>query len=131
VTGVLAQRLVRTICPDCKQPYEPSAAVLEALTITAPGGVFYRGAGCASCRQSGFKGRTGVFELLIVDDAVRELITRRAGLREIRAAAIAAGMSTLREEATRLVQEGITSVEEAVRLIAGIGYPMSGGPAFE
>lgn len=90
--GVLAQRLVRKLCPHCN------------------------GRGCGECGQSGYQGRTGVFELMLADDAIRALIHNRAPEAQIRAAAMAAGMTQMREDGERLVREGITSPEEVLRV---------------
>jgi general secretion pathway protein E len=90
--GVLAQRLVRRLCPACQ------------------------GKGCAQCGQTGYQGRTGVFELLVTDDPMRALIHSRASEAEIRRAALAQGMVLMRDDGERLVREGITSREELVRV---------------
>ena len=98
--GVLAQRLVRKLCVHCR--------VNSAGAWTAPG--------CGECGQTGYAGRTGVFELLATDDAIRAQIHNRASEAEIRAAALAGGMSLMREDGERLVRSGITSREELVRV---------------
>jgi general secretion pathway protein E len=90
--GVLAQRLVRKLCPQCHGP------------------------GCAHCAFTGYQGRTGIFELMVADDGIRALIHNRAGEAAIRDAALAAGMSLMRDDGERLVDEGVTSREEVMRV---------------
>ena len=98
--GVLAQRLVRKLCPHCKRVDERGR---------------YHPVGCKECGMSGYKGRTGVYELMVADDAVRSLIHQRAPESEIWQAARARGMRSMREDGERLVREGITSLEEVLR----------------
>ncbi len=122
VAGVLAQRLLRTICPKCKEPYTPprdaikrlgmSLDLLEKTEIT-----FYRGRGCDYCNGSGYKGRVGVYELMTVTDKVRELILARASSYAIREAAVEAGMRTLRDDAMEKILLGMTTLEESLRVI--------------
>lgn len=123
--GVLAQRLVRTLCPRCKEPYKPPAEGLRRLGLT-PEEVeditFYRGRGCEYCRHTGYYGRTGIFELMVVNEEIAELIVRRAPLSEIREAAKAAGMKTLMEDGLRKAMAGITTIEEVLRVAATIGF---------
>jgi general secretion pathway protein E len=113
--GVLAQRLVRVICPDCKEPYKPEdlpddviAAIGDAET--------YHGRGCDRCRNTGFRGRTGIFELMTVNEEIRRLILEKASSNVIRKKAIANGMEILRECGWRKVRDGTTSVEEVLRV---------------
>jgi general secretion pathway protein E len=100
--GVVAQRLVRRLCLQCRQP-DPVA-----------GG--WRSVGCLACGRTGFAGRTGVYELLTVDDTIRSLIHRNAPQAELLAAAVAAGMLTMREDGRRWVESGVTSLDEVVRV---------------
>ena len=100
--GVVAQRLVRKLCTQCREP-DPVA-----------GG--WRAAGCLACNRTGYAGRTGVYELLSVDDAIRGLIHRSASEAEIRAAAVANGMTSMREDGKRWVQSGVTSLDEVIRV---------------
>jgi type IV pilus assembly protein PilB len=115
---VLAQRLVRRICPSCRTAATPSAEVLRDLGFDperAAAGHFFRGAGCEHCGHSGYRGRVGLFEWLRVTDTIRELISQGASQGQLREQAVRQGMRTLREEGLRLVGEGITTVEEVVR----------------
>lgn len=116
--GVLAQRLVRTICPDCRVPYEPNEAILTQLGI-APHELgdkdFYTGKGCDTCGDSGYKGRAGIYELLDITDPVRELITDRAPTVVIKQKAMEHGMTTLREDGLRNIYLGKTTIEEVLK----------------
>ena len=116
--GVLAQRLVRTLCPACRATAPPTAgeaALLAELGLpgTQP---LCAPVGCDECNRSGFRGRTGVYELLVVDDAIRRLIHDRAPEHTVRAAALAAGMTPLRRDGTRWLANGVTSLAELVRV---------------
>lgn len=116
--AVLAQRLVRTICKRCKTPYEPTEAQLSLLGLTPHDlgeRMFYYGRGCSDCNDTGYKGRKGIFELLIVTDELRELINQRAPTVVIRQKAIEQGMVTLREDGLRSIFEGDTTVEEVLK----------------
>ncbi len=115
--GVLAQRLVRRICPECRTPAPPTASDIEALGVVAPPGVqLYRGRGCDQCRGTGYRGRTGIYELFPITEDVRSLILRRASSREIRHLAIEAGMPTLRLDGWAKACEGVTTIEEILRV---------------
>ena len=119
VIGVLAQRLVRSICPRCKEAYTPSVEAFRRLNLSLEMDqvTFYRGAGCQFCRGTGYKGRIGVFEMMEVDNDIRELILQRAPSHVIRQAALDAGMITLKQDAMQKILEGITTMEEALRVI--------------
>ena len=116
--GILAQRLLRTICPDCRSPYEPSEAMLSQLGV-APHELgdknFYTGSGCAACGESGYKGRAGLYELLNVTDPIRDLIIERAPSVVVKQKAIELGMTTLREDGLRCIYEGRTTIEEVLK----------------
>jgi len=115
--AVLAQRLVRRICEGCRVRHAPSAADIEALGVTAPPGTqLYRGRGCDACRGTGYRGRTGIYELFGITEDVRSLILRRASSREIRRHAVEAGMSTLRQDGWAKACEGVTTIEEILRV---------------
>jgi type II secretion system protein E len=115
--GVLAQRLVRRICEACRTPDTPSTADLLALGVDgAPAQPVYRGRGCSECRGTGYRGRTGIYELFPIGEEVRSLTLRRASTREIRRHAIEAGMVTLRMDGWRKAREGVTTVEEVLRV---------------
>ena len=115
--GVMAQRLVRRICAACRATDSPSAGDLGALGIAGTAGVpLYRGRGCDECRGTGYRGRTGIYELFPITEDARSLILRRAPTREIRRAAVEAGMITLRLDGWAKACEGVTTVEEILRV---------------
>ena len=114
--GVLGQRLVRKICPHCQSSYRPETVVLERLGYRAePDGSFRRGQGCGKCHQTGYWGRTGIFELLRVGDSVRQAILRRASTAEI-AAAATMEQHSMRLDGVRRALTGITTVDEVLRV---------------
>lgn len=116
--GVLAQRLLRTICKSCKSPYDPSLHILNQLNLSREdigGKHFYTGAGCSTCGSSGYKGRRGIYELLDCTDPIRELITSRAPSLVLRQKAIELGMVTLREDGLRAIYDGETTIEEVLK----------------
>jgi len=116
--GVLAQRLLRTICKECKSTYEPSEAILSQLGISPHelgDKSFFTGAGCDVCGQTGYKGRRGLYELLNITDPVRDLITDRAPTVVIKQKAIELGMNTLREDGLRNIYLGNTTIEEVLK----------------
>ena len=116
--GVLGQRLLRTICDDCRQPYEPSAALLGELGLS-PEDIgdksFFTGGGCEECGGSGYRGRQGLFELLDISEPIAEMITERAPTVVLRQKAIELGMTTLREDGLRNIYEGNTTIEEVLK----------------
>ncbi len=115
--GVLAQRLVRIICPECKEScaIEPSILMEMGINDPEPPGAF-RGRGCDHCNETGYRGRTGIYELLVIDDEIRQLILTHAGTQEIRNRAMRNGMTTLRQDGWSKVLEGVTTVEEIIRV---------------
>ena len=116
--GVLAQRLVRTICKDCKSPYEPNEAILSQLGVSAHelgDKQFFTGAGCDVCGQTGYRGRRGLYELLNITDPIRELITARAPTVVLKQKAVELGMNTLREDGLRNIYLGNTTIEEVLK----------------
>ena len=116
--GILAQRLVRKICQDCREVTMPSMEQLADLELTPDdvvGKKFYRGRGCSTCNNTGFKGRKGIHELMPMNDIVRDLINRAASTEQLRDAALRSGMRQLRTVAMRDVFNGITTIEEAIR----------------
>jgi type IV pilus assembly protein PilB len=124
VSAVISQRLIRKICEKCREYYEPPAAELAFLATAGsavPIGGLIRGVGCEACAGTGYLERTGVYELMPVTDAIRDLIVDRAPLVEIRKTARYEGMRTLQEEAARLVQAGVTTVPEVLRSIYTVG----------
>jgi general secretion pathway protein E len=115
--GVLAQRLVRRICQVCRTPEVASPADIEALGIDAdPHTKLFRGRGCDDCRNTGYRGRTGIYELFPITEDVRSLVLRRASSREIRRMAIEQGMVTLRQDGWARAVEGVTTIEEVLRV---------------
>jgi len=114
--GVLAQRLVRRICEHCKEEY-PADDAERALLGLAEGTVLHRGAGCDKCVGTGYSGRTGVFELLVMDEKIRRLVFERARSQSVRYAALERGFVTLAERGKQLVQAGVTTVSELERVV--------------
>lgn len=120
VVGVLAQRLVRVICPKCKESYSPPLDAIKRLGIALDQGssvTFYRGRGCDFCRGSGYKGRVGVYELMPVTDKIRDLILARQSSYAVREEAIQGGMKTLKDDAMEKILLGSTTLEESLRVI--------------
>src|SRR5664280_1918928 len=116
--GVLAQRLVRTSCKNCRTPFEPTDSQLALLNLSPHDlgdKVFYYGRGCSACNDTGYKGRKGIFELLVINDAIRTLINERAPTLVLRQKAVELGMVTLREDGLRCIFEGDTTIEEVVK----------------
>jgi type II secretory ATPase GspE/PulE/Tfp pilus assembly ATPase PilB-like protein len=117
VTAVLAQRLVRVLCPKCKEPYPAPPEFRQKLGVPPEKEVtIYREKGCPACHGTGYKGRTGVHELLVFDNAIRELLVGHPSIQAIRAAARKAGTRTLQEAGIAKVLAGITSINEIVRV---------------
>jgi general secretion pathway protein E len=117
--GIMAQRLVRVICPECKEIYTPEMGVMEELGIDqndAKDLPIYKGAGCEKCAQTGFKGRQGIYELLMVNDDIRELILDKAPSNVIKEKGRSNGMKTLREAGWSKVRSGISTVSEVLRV---------------
>lgn len=123
IVGVLAQRLVRRICPDCKETYEPTLRELQSLGIKREdlkNGCLYQGKGCAHCYQTGFKGRQGVYELMPVNNAINKQIVHSPDAIEMRRVALAQGMISLLLHGAELVKNGNTTVAEVLRVARGI-----------
>jgi type IV pilus assembly protein PilB len=119
VIGILAQRLVRVICPKCKQPHTPRESELQSAGITpeqAASATFMKGRGCNHCGNSGYRGRLGIFELLTMSSKIRELAFQGASTQDIRKEAIKRGMTTLYDDGIRKVCEGITTLDEVFRV---------------
>jgi type II secretory ATPase GspE/PulE/Tfp pilus assembly ATPase PilB-like protein len=117
--GVLAQRLVREICKDCKEEYRPAQEVLSDIGYDGarnPDVKFYRGKGCPKCLKTGYKGRIGIFELMLTDEKIRNLITAKASLDEIKKQAQASGMVTMKDDGMRKAGDGLTTAEEVLRI---------------
>jgi len=122
VEGIVAQRLVRTICQHCKEQYEPDEKELALLGLKPSdviGRTFFRGRGCEACNNVGYVGQTGIFEILVMSDPVRELVMRKAPTKEIRSKAKELGMRMLLDDGLEKVYQGITTIEEVARAIGG------------
>lgn len=116
--AVLAQRLVRTICKKCRTPFEPTENQLSLLNLSPHDigdKVFYYGRGCQNCNDTGYKGRKGIFELLVMNDALRNLVNERAPTVVVRQKAVELGMVTLREDGLRGIFDGETTIEEVLK----------------
>ena len=121
LTAVMAQRLLRRLCPSCKEPFDPDPASLEEVGIDPArlaGNTVYRPkeGGCEACLGTGYKGRTGIYELLTVNDRIRSMVVKNLSSSEIRQAGIDAGMTTLRADGGNKFLQGLTSLEEVVRI---------------
>ena len=112
LSGVLAQRLVRCLCVDCRVAYEPVVAELSLLKITHAPKYLYRASGCSACGDTGYKGRIGIYELLMIDNEMRRLVHDRNSEQLIRQYASSLGMLDLRQDGIRWVVSGVTSLEE-------------------
>lgn len=119
LVGVVAQRLVRIVCTTCAEPYEPGDAELEQLGIArnqVQGRSIYRAVGCSRCLQTGYTGRTGVYEILLIDDEVREIITKSVDAVSLKRRAMEKGMYTLREAGIQLILQGKTTIDEVLSI---------------
>ncbi|GBE06064.1 type II secretion system protein E [bacterium BMS3Abin10] len=116
LAGVLAQRLVRVICRSCKEPFTPRKEIIEKIGALGPDITTYHGTGCEECRNTGYRGRTGIFELMIMTEDIRKLVVDKTGSDVIRQKAISQGMATLRESGWQKVKDGLTTVEEVLRV---------------
>ncbi len=125
VIGVIAQRLARRICPNCKEPYKYPEELLARFGTDLSelnGKELYRGRGCEACRYTGYKGRIGIFEVFVMNSEIADLVLRRAPISEIRDAAIASGMTTLLQDGWRKVLAGISTPQEILRVVTTVGY---------
>jgi type II secretory ATPase GspE/PulE/Tfp pilus assembly ATPase PilB-like protein len=119
VEGIMAQRLVRRICPECAVPHTPEAADLPSGFELSRGETLMRGVGCRTCRNTGYRGRVGVYELLEMSDALRELIMQRKNAHEIASRARADGhLATLREDGFAKARAGVTTIAEVLRALS-------------
>jgi general secretion pathway protein E len=118
VMGILAQRLVRVLCKECREPYQITPAEINELEIRtgASGATVYRAKGCETCFQTGYFGRSAIYELLTVDDEMRQMIMKNSDASMIKALATEKGMRTLRQDGAAKVLQGVTSVDEVVRV---------------
>ncbi len=118
IEGIVAQRLVRKICAGCKTPFEPKAAQLKDLGLTPEdikGKRLYYGRGCSKCNGTGYRGRIGIFEIMVFNDEIRELIMERASTNVLRNAAVKAGMVQLRQNGLLALYDGVTTMDEIAR----------------
>lgn len=116
VVAILAQRLVRVICPKCKEKYIPSKEVLKDLKLTQKA-EFYRGKGCMKCKNTGFVGRIGIYELLVINEEIKNMVTAKKSANDIKKMAISLGMSTLFDDGLEKLKNGATTVEEVLRVV--------------
>jgi general secretion pathway protein E/type IV pilus assembly protein PilB len=118
----MAQRLVRKICAKCKKPMTPTAQELRSLNINpaqAATATFAHGEGCAGCNATGYRGRMGIFEIFVITEEIQKMIYEGAGGAKLRDKARSAGMRTMREDGTRKVTAGLTTIEEVVSITVG------------
>jgi len=118
VMAVLAQRLVRVLCTDCREPHTPSASELNRIGLTPAqcSRPIYRAKGCRACRNTGYRGRSAVHELMVVDDDVRDLVMKKADASSIRRVCTSKGMKILRQDGAERVLAGQTTIEELLRV---------------
>jgi type II secretory ATPase GspE/PulE/Tfp pilus assembly ATPase PilB-like protein len=119
VEGLLAQRLVRVLCPECKQSFQPGPEVLARLKfnrLNIDGAKFMKQVGCEKCRYTGFRGRTAIYEIIKVDEDLRRLIVERQPSNVLKKSALSKGMRTIREDGWLKVRAGITTIDEMLRV---------------
>ncbi|MCB1179488.1 MAG: Flp pilus assembly complex ATPase component TadA, partial [Leptospiraceae bacterium] len=119
VLGFLAQRLVRVICKNCKKPYKPSDKELESLEMKREDlvdGVLHRGEGCSACMGTGYKGRMGIYELLVMNNEIKKVILQGSDANKISEIALATGMQTIKDYGKMKVIEGFTTPDEILRV---------------
>ena len=116
VNAILAQRLVRKICKECKETYEPTEEMKEFLTLQGWQGELYKGKGCDRCRKTGYAGRLGIYELLVMDDSLRDLVTANPDVTQFRKLCRERGLITLRTDGFEKVRKGLTTVDEILRV---------------
>ena len=116
--AILAQRLLRRVCKSCRTSYEPGRDLIEMLEVDPleiADKEFYYGEGCAECSKTGYRGRIGLFEMVIITDAIRELINKKAPTLAIRQKALEQGMRSLRDDGLRAIFDGNTTIEEVLK----------------
>ncbi|OPZ58567.1 MAG: Type II secretion system protein E [Deltaproteobacteria bacterium ADurb.Bin510] len=117
---MVAQRLVRRICPVCRQEYRPEVDTLSEIglkrDIVERGGSLYRGLGCPECIGTGYKGRAGIYEILMMTDTIKTTILNTSDANVIKRQAISEGLHTLRQDGARKVEDGLTTIEEVLRV---------------
>ncbi len=122
IRAIMAQRLIRKICSKCKEPYTPTQAEIDALRLSSDAlknSTFFHGAGCQDCNKGGYRGRAGIFEIFVIDDEVRKMITEKVSSSVIRQRARELGMRTLREDGVRKVLAGMTTPQEVLTITMG------------
>lgn len=119
VIGVVAQRLVRLICEDCKVPYQPPEDVLKRVGWQKGTSTFYRGEGCQKCGRRGYRGRTGLFEIFTITDRIRKIINEKADFVKLRETALEEGLVTLFEDGIEKAKNGLTTIDEVIRVTFG------------
>jgi type IV pilus assembly protein PilB len=127
VVSVMSQRLLRKLCPFCNQPYKPTSRELQRIGLTPHdivGTQFAKGTGCANCQRTGYKGRVGIFELLIIDELVRDAILERRTSKEFRQISIeSTGLLTLLEDGIVKAADGVTTLDELLRSLPRLQAP--------
>ncbi|MFH1347995.1 MAG: type II secretion system ATPase GspE [Candidatus Margulisiibacteriota bacterium] len=115
VIGIIAQRLVRVICPQCKEAVKPSANIMKDFPSIKEGAKLYHGKGCNACKGIGFKGRTGIYEMLVMNEKIKELVVSKASASDVKKAAEAGGMKNIRNNGLEKALAGITTIEEIMQ----------------
>ena len=116
--GIIAQRLVRRLCANCKEQYTPSEEQLMELELRpeeVSGRIFWYGKGCDACNNTGYRGRQGIYELMLLDDEMRDMIVQHASTQQLRAESKKRGMRTLRQAGLLAIYDGVTTIEEVVK----------------
>jgi len=119
VVGIIAQRLVRTICPKCKKEIKKTPdieRIMDEYGINSNEITLYKGEGCPYCKDTGYKGRIAIFELMVMTENIRDLISKNVSTGKLREAAIKEGMCQLREDGIKKVCEGLTTIDEVLRV---------------
>jgi general secretion pathway protein E len=119
ISGILAQRLVRVICDECRQEYRPSSAELDRIGLSPAElekGILQRGPGCEQCLHTGYRGRTGIHEFLVLDEEIKKMVLQTSDANLLRTHACERGMKTLLQDGADKVLRGITTVEEVYRV---------------
>jgi general secretion pathway protein E len=113
---IVGQRLVRRLCADCREPFQPTPEVRARYGVTDDSRIWFRPRGCAACQGSGFRGRTAILEALVMNEAVRSRVLERADAHEIEQVAVASGMRTMVRHGVERVMQGVTTLEEVLRV---------------
>ena len=125
----MAQRLVRVICKQCSEPYSPTPAELQALGLSAGSReIFHLGRGCAACQGTGYRGRTGIFELLLVDAEMQKLVSESRNAAIVEEYAVRQGMRVLRQDGILKIRAGVTTAVEVIKVAAQLQTPAAPAP---